>query len=119
MGKTSQKKGRAAELELCRILNDNGIPAMPGTALNYGAKPDIRGVEGVHVECKRCESLRLSQWLEQAERDSEKFGGLPAVFFRKSREDWNVVMPLTAWLDLYGRATSSCKCGGGCCRQNE
>lgn len=118
MGKMSQRKGRNAELELCRILNDNGVSATPGTALNYGAEPDIRGVEGVHVECKRCESLRLSQWLEQAQRDSEKFGGLPAVFFRKSREDWNVVMPLTAWLELYQQA-QGCKCGGSCCRQNE
>ena len=119
MGKMSQKKGRNAERELAALLQQHGYDVRPGEPLNYGQEPDLVGLPMIHCECKRCENLRLGQWLEQAQRDSEKFGGLPAVFFRKSREDWNVVMPLTAWLDLYGRATSSCKCGGGCCRQNE
>ena len=43
-GRSSQRKGRAAELELVRILRDHGIPAEPGKAVSYGSTPDITGV---------------------------------------------------------------------------
>ena len=40
--------------------------------------------------------------MEQAERDAVRFGdGLPAVFFRRSRSPWLVVMKLGDWLELY------------------
>lgn len=113
MGKSSQAKGRRAELELVRLLQAQGIPAEPGQAVSYGATPDIVGVDGVHVEVKRRENVNLSAALAQAETDAQKFGdGLPAVFHRANRESWRVTMPLTAWLELYrGRG---CKCSGQC-----
>ena len=62
----------------------------------------MTGLHGIHVETKRCEQLRLSEWMAQAERDAERFGdGLPAVFHRRSREGWLVTMPLEGWLKLY------------------
>lgn len=110
MGKSSQAKGRHAELELVRVLQENGIPAEPGQAVSYGSTPDITGVKGIHVEVKRRENVNLSAALEQAQQDAARFGdGLPAVFHRKNREGWRVTMPLSAWLELYrGRG---CKCG--------
>ena len=36
LGKTSQRKGRAGELELARILQAHGYPVEPGRALSYG-----------------------------------------------------------------------------------
>lgn len=44
MGKSSQAKGRRAELELVRVLNSYGIPAEPGQAVSYGETPDIVNV---------------------------------------------------------------------------
>ena len=105
MGRSSQRKGRAAELELCRLLNDHGIPAAVGEPLNYGTEPDISGVAGVHVECKRAERVQIGEWIAQAARDAERFkDGAPAVFFRRSREPWHVCMRLSDWLALYGAA---------------
>ena len=101
MGHSSQRKGRRGELELCRILNENGIPATPGAALNYGTEPDISGVEGFHVEVKRHERIEIAAWMQQAERDAERFGGMPCVMHRRSREEWRVTMPLTAFISLY------------------
>lgn len=116
MGKSSQAKGRHAELELVRILQENAIPAEPGQAVSYGSTPDITGVRGIHVEVKRRENVNLSAALEQAEADSQKFGdGLPAVFHRKNREGWRVTMPLSAWLELYQH--HKCQCRGRCNRQ--
>ncbi len=94
-------------MELCRILRGYGYPVEPGHALNYGAEPDIKGLPGVHIECKRAEQLRLHDWMEQSRHDAEKFqDGLPAVFHRRNREGWLVTMPLDAWLTLYGRQKS-------------
>ena len=100
--RSSQRKGRAAELELSRILQGHGYNVEPGRALSYGEVPDLSGLPGVHIECKRAEALRLSEWMEQSERDAARFGdGVPAVFFRRSRSPWCVVMKLEDWMRLY------------------
>lgn len=101
MGKSSQHKGRAGELELVRVLNDNGISAAPGDALNYGREPDIKGVPGIHAEVKRHERIEIAAWTRQAEEDAQRFGGVPCVFYRRNREPWRVVVPLAAWIEMY------------------
>ena len=104
MGKSSQRKGRAGELELVGVLHDHGIPARPGDAVSYGNTPDVVGVPGIHVECKRVERLNLDAAIDQAIRDGERFcDGLPAVFHRKNRRSWLVTMRLDDWAALYKR----------------
>ena len=101
-GRASQRKGRAAELELSRVLQGHGYPVEAGRARSYGDAPDLTGLSGVHIECKRAEALRLSEWMEQSKRDAARFGdGFPAVFHRRSREGWRVTMDLPDWLELY------------------
>lgn len=102
MGSKSQRKGRAAELELARVLQGHGYPVEAGHAQSYGEVPDLSGLPGIHIECKRCEQVRLTEWLQQAERDAKRFGdGAPAVFHRKNREGWLVTMNLQDWLQIY------------------
>lgn len=101
-GSKSQKKGRSGELELVKILNDYDIPAEPGLPRSYGLTPDVTGVPGVHVECKRAEKLNVLDAMEQSTRDSQKFNdGMPAVFHRRNRADWLVTMWLKDWIVLY------------------
>lgn len=100
-GRSSQRKGRNGERELSDVLRGYGYDVRPGEPLNYGKEPDLVGLPGVHVECKRLETLRLSEWMEQSRRDAERFGGLPAVFHRRNREQWRVTMALSDWLELY------------------
>ena len=100
-GRSSQRKGRAAELELSRILQGHGYNVEPGRALSYGEVPDLSGLPGIHIEVKRRENVNLSAALEQARRDAGRFGGLPAVFHRRNREHWRVTMELSDWLELY------------------
>ncbi len=105
MGAASQRKGRAGELELVRVLNEYGIPARPGDPVSYGSTPDVVGVPGIHVECKRNERLNIESAMDQAVRDSEKFGdGVPTVFHRKNRREWLVTMRLCDWERIYNRA---------------
>lgn len=116
MGKSSQKKGRNGEIELAHILQQYGFDVQPAEAQNYGTLPDLIGLPMIHIEAKRCETLRLSEWMRQASHDAEKFhDGMPAIFHRKNRQDWLCTMRLSDWVQIYKRAMT-CKCGGGCCQ---
>lgn len=105
MGAKSARKGADGERELAAILRGHGYDIQRGGSLSFGEVPDLSGLPGVHVECKRAEALRLSEWMEQSERDAARFGdGAPAVFFRRSRSPWCVVMKLEDWIALYSAA---------------
>ena len=102
MGKASQRKGRAAEIELAEVLRGYGYHAAPGTALNYGTEPDVIGLPGLHLEVKRCERLQLPAWIEQAERDAQRMqDGAPVVIFRQNRQPWRVCLRLDDFMRLY------------------
>lgn len=104
----SQRKGRGGELELAQVLQGYGYDVKPGRSQSYGAEPDLTGLPGVHIECKRCEQVRLPEWMAQAERDSERFhDGLPAVFHRRNRQGWLVTMRLLDWLEMYQKVEKS------------
>ena len=57
MGAKSQRKGASGEQELTRLLRAAGFPAVWGGNRTFGAVPDISGLGGVHIECKRVEHL--------------------------------------------------------------
>lgn len=103
MGKSSQRKGRGGEREFAAAMRSYGFPNVSAAPpLNYGTVPDVVGLPGVHAEVKRCESLRIPAWMEQASRDADKFqDGLPVVFHRRNKAEWLCTMRLTDWLELY------------------
>lgn len=102
MSRSQQRKGADGERELAAILRDHGYDIQRGGSLSFGEVPDLSGLPGIHIECKRAETLRLSEWMAQARRDAERFGdGFPAVFYRRSREPWRVVMDLEDWMAIY------------------
>lgn len=101
-GKTSQRKGADGERELAALLREQGYDIRRGGSLSFGEVPDLTGLPGIHIECKRVEQLNLHEAMRQAERDAERFDdGCPAVFHRRSREPWYVTMRLSDWLKLY------------------
>ena len=103
-GKASQRKGADGERELAAVLREYGYEIRRGGSMSFGEVPDLVGLPGVHIEVKRCEQVRLSEWMQQAERDSQHFkDGLPAVFHRRSREGWRVTMNLADFMRLYDR----------------
>ena len=103
-GRSSQRKGAGGERELAALLREYGYPVERGGSLSFGEVPDLTGLPSIHIECKRVEQLRPYDWMAQAERDAVRSGaGLPAVFFRRSRSPWLVVMKLGDWMGLYDR----------------
>lgn len=101
MGKASQRKGAQGERELAELLREAlGVDTKRG-AIPYGGSADVEGLPLVHIECKRVESLSLYKAFEQSVRDAEKTGEIPAVFHRRNRKPWIVVMSLDDWLSFY------------------
>lgn len=102
MGAKSRRKGRGGELEFCRLLQAQGIPAEPGAPVSFGETPDVIGIRGIHPEVKRVERLNVPEAMNQAIRDSEKFqDGTPVLFHRRNRQEWLCTMRLVDWLKLY------------------
>lgn len=101
-GKSSQRKGAAGERELAALLREYGYPVERGGSLSFGEVPDLTGLPGIHIECKRVERLNVPEAMTQAVRDSEHFNdGAPTVFHRRNRSEWLVTMRLVDWIELY------------------
>ena len=103
MGKMSRDKGKRGELELVHRLQDLGFPDVHRAQQYCGSatSADVLGLPRIHPECKRTEALRLYEAVAQAVRDSEGTDDLPAVFHRRSKQPWLVVMRLDDWAVLY------------------
>ena len=89
----SKNKGKRGELEVAHILQDRGFNARRSQQYSGATEDaaDVVGLPGYHLEVKRCENIRLMEWIRQAERDA-KDGNVPLVVFRQSHEKWRVVL---------------------------
>ena len=97
----SNNKGKRGELEVARILRENGFEDARRTAQycgNTGDAADVVGLDGFHLEVKRCETIRIMEWLKQAIRDCK--GKIPLVVFRRNNDEWFVCLRLVNFLDL-------------------
>ena len=102
MGRSEQRKGAYGERELVEILQHRGYPVRRGGSQTYGEIPDIVGLKGIHIECKRVEKLNIQKAMDQADRDSKRFSdGAPTVFHRRNHEPWMVTMLFDDWMRLY------------------
>lgn len=100
----SRQKGKRGELELARVLREYGYDARRGQQY-CGAigDPDVLGLPGIHIECKRVERLNLADAMAQAKHDARP-GEAPAVFHRRNHAEWLVTMRLEDWVFLYREA---------------
>lgn len=102
MSINSRRKGKEGEIALAKILRGYGYEARRGVQYHGGAdSPDVVGLPGIHIECKRVERLDLTAAYEQAFRDSGD-DEIPAVFHKKSKEPWMVTVSLEDFMRLYG-----------------
>ena len=95
----SRSKGAVGERELADELIRLGLVARR-TVQYCGKSGDAADVvvDGLdlHVEVKRCERVRLSEWVEQASRDARTRRW--AIFTRQSRRPWLVIQTLDQWI---------------------
>lgn len=97
----SNQKGKAGERELARELQKYGYDCHRGQQFKGGSdSPDVIGLPGIHIECKRVENLNLGKAYEQAVTDA-RGQAIPAVFHRKNRKPWMVTISLEHWMEMY------------------
>ena len=97
----SKNKGCRGERELADALRSYGYDTRRGQQFAGGIdSPDVIGLPGIHIECKRVEKLNIDNAMEQAIRDSEG-KAMPAVFHRRNRRPWMVTMLLDDFMKLY------------------
>ena len=98
MSKSSKRKGVAGELEVCKLLKDNGYKAQRG---QFHPAPDIiHDMDGIHIEVKRSENLRPWNAIAQANQFVEGTDMIPTVWFRRSREKWHVIISAEEFINL-------------------
>lgn len=104
MAVNSKRKGKTGELELARKLREYGYETRRTVQYNGKAEEgeaDLKGLPGIHIECKRTERLNLYDAMSQAKADSAGSGKLPMVFHRKNNCEWLVVMTLDDFMKMY------------------
>jgi Holliday junction resolvase len=89
----SKQKGAVGERELAQLLRNQGwMDARRGVQYS-GLKgdADVVGVQGIHIECKRCQQVSDEKWLQQAEHDA-RIGEIPVVIYRRNHETWKLLI---------------------------
>lgn len=103
----SKSKGKRGELELVEKLRHCGYANARRSAQycgKTGDAPDITGVDGLHIECKRQEQVRDEVWLAQAYNDARK-GDIPIVMYRRNGEKWKVCLRLDIFMIIWKELT--------------
>ena len=104
MGKiNSKQKGARFERQLAGFFRDYGFNARRTAQYcgNTGDASDVVGLEGIHIEAKHQETMRLYDWMDQAKRDSDGTGNLPVVFHKKNNAEILVTMRFEDWMRIY------------------
>lgn len=106
----SREKGARGERELANKLKEYGFACRRGQQYSgANGDADVIGLPGVHIECKRVESLNIDKAMKQAS-DNASEGNLPAVFHRRNGQEWKVTMRLEDWMQIY-KAVMGCQTG--------
>ncbi len=80
----SKQKGKRGELELSAVLREQGFEARRGQQFKGSPEsPDVIGLPGHHIECKRVEALSLYDALAQAQADAGP-NDIPLVCHRRN-----------------------------------
>ncbi len=99
MSLNSRAKGKTGELELSKVLRSHGYEARRGRQFHGGQNsPDVVGLPGFHIECKRVQAGNLYNWLAQARADAGD--SVPVVMHRRNHEEWVAILPLADFLAL-------------------
>lgn len=97
----SRQKGARGERELASKLREYGYEARRGQQYSGASgDPDVIGLPGIHIECKRVERLNLEDAMAQSRRDARE-GEIPTVMHRKNNRKWLVTLDLEDFMKLY------------------
>ena len=106
-----RRKGQAGERELFVILSDElGFTVRRNVDQARHGGADGLDIPGWAIEVKRQETVTVTAWWAQAERQAE--GRRPILFYRASRKPWRAV------LDLHDVAPTAFPTRGNLCEMS-
>ncbi|MBU2801692.1 hypothetical protein HFV02_05365 [Acidithiobacillus caldus] len=95
MGATERSKGARGERELLGLLTDQlGLAVQRNYQARWVGGCDSLSIPGWSVEIKRRENLSIGSWWAQAQRQADRDGRRPILFFRQSRRPWKAIIDL-------------------------
>ncbi len=97
----SRAKGARGERELAAFLQLHGFEARRGQQNCGGSdSPDVKhDIPGLHIECKRTETLSLYPAMAQAVKDAG-VALTPTVWHKRNHKDWLVVIRAEDFISL-------------------
>lgn len=103
MARASRIKGRTGEREVADAFEAAAwhVRGLESGGDWFCVHPASKTGIGLHVETKRKERLRPSEWVKQAEQEAAP-GAVPLVVYRQNREPWRVILRLEDLLRLLG-----------------
>ena len=111
MSAMQRRKGQAGERELFVILSDElGFTVRRNVDQARHGGADGLDIPGWAIEVKRQETVTVTAWWAQAERQAE--GRRPILFYRASRKPWRAV------LDLHDVAPTAFPTRGNLCEMS-
>ena len=97
----SREKGKRGERELAGVLRSYGYDTRRGVQYKGGPEsPDVAGLPGVHIECKRVERLNVYDSLDQSVRDAGE-DEIPVVMSRRNHSRWIAHVYLDDFMEMY------------------
>lgn len=102
----ANRKGKVGERELAEKLRSHGYQARRGQQYEGSSdSPDVIGIPGIHIECKRVEALSLYPAMAQASEDAAP-GNVPVVMHRRNGKPhhplpWLAILELDDFLLIY------------------
>ena len=104
MGRASRDKGNRGEGELVAILKAHGYHAERRGVGYDGDDLRVREWPTWYIESRRRETLCIPAWMREIQEKAKARDCDTAVlFFRRSREEWNVCLSLQHFLKLMER----------------
>jgi len=103
MSINSRVKGKGYELEIASLLREYGYEGRrtgQRQAQIGDGSPDVDGLPGYHIECKRVARIgRVYDWIEQADRTCQS-DAVSIVFCRGNNKESLVILRARDFLDL-------------------
>jgi hypothetical protein len=100
VSRSERDKGASGAREVAAIFRGAGFNCeRTSDGTEQLVSGDLHGVPGVYVDAKRHEALRLPAWTRDA-REKCPLGSIPVVAYRRNREPWYAVLPLTDLVEL-------------------
>jgi len=105
MGKMQREKGKRGEREVAEMLTAAGFPAHRAQQYKGAAgSADVTCPSlfhlGLHIEVKNTARPTLGPWLEKAQEEAAQEGLAPAIFWKRPRDAWYVIMPASVFLNI-------------------